>query len=175
MADFRSLMPWGRGQMMQRGVFDPLSGFRQEMDRLLEDFGRSWPAGGTREGGATTGNFLIPKVDVCETEHGLELTAELPGFDEQDVSIDVQDNVLTIRAEHKEEREEKDDKRQYHLIERTQGSFLRRFALPFEADADHADAQLEKGLLKVMVPRLVTPERQAKKIPLGSAGKGTQH
>jgi HSP20 family protein len=126
MADFRSLMPWGRGQMMQRGVFDPLSGFRQEMDRLLEDFGRSWPAGGTREGGAATGNFLIPKVDVC-------------------------------------------------VIERTQGSFLRRFALPFEADADHADAQLDKGLLKVMVPRLVTPERQAKKIPLGGTGKGTQH
>lgn len=168
MADFRSLMPWGRTSM-QRVGFDPLSGFRQEMDRLLEDFGRSWPAGGTREGGGTSG-FLVPKVDVAETEQGLELTAELPGFDEQDVSIDVQDNVLTIKAEHKEERETQDEKRQYHLVERSQGSFLRRFSLPFEADADQAHAQLEKGLLRVTVPRMVTPEKQAKKIPLGGQG-----
>lgn len=172
MADFRSLMPFGRGSMQRGGggLFDPFSGFRQEMDRLLEDFGRSWSGAGTREG-AASGSYLMPKVDVCETDQGLEMTVELPGFDEQDVNIDVQENVLTIRAEHKEEHEQTDEKRQYHLIERSQGNYMRRFALPFEADADHAAAHLERGLLKVVVPRLVTPEKQAKKIPLG----GTQH
>lgn len=171
MADFRSLMPFGRGSMQRGGGgFDPFSGFRQEIDRLLEDFGRSWPGAGTREG-AASGNYLMPKVDVCETDQGLELTVELPGFDEQDVNIDVQENVLTIKAEHQEEHEQTDEKRQYHLIERSQGNYMRRFALPFEADADQAAAHLDKGLLKVMVPRLVTPEKQARKIPLG----GTQH
>jgi len=75
--------------------------------------------------------------------------------------------VLTIKAEHKEEREEKDEKKHYHLVERTQGTFLRRFSLPFEADADKAAAHLEKGLLKVTVPRLATEQKKPKSIPVG--------
>jgi len=163
MADYRSLIPFGRNPLMRGG--DPFTGFRQELDRLFEDFGRGWPAAG---GGGGKDGFLVPKVDVAETEAGLELTAELPGFDEKDVTLDIHDGVLTIKAEHSEQREEKDEKKHYHLVERTQGSFLRRFALPFEADADKAAAHLEKGLLKVTVPRLATSEKQPKKIPVGN-------
>jgi HSP20 family protein len=136
------------------------------MDRMLEDFGRGFPqsvAGGARERG-----FLSPKVDVAETEAGLELTAELPGFDEKDVSLEIHDGILTIKAEHKEEREEKDDKKHYHLVERSQGTFLRRLALPFEADAAKAAANLEKGLLKVVVPRLESEAQKPKTIPVGA-------
>ncbi|AIT80210.1 Hsp20/alpha crystallin family protein [Novosphingobium pentaromativorans] len=162
MAEFRSLIPFGRGALGRSG-YDPFSGFRQEIDRLLEDFGQGIPS--------TFGNgksgFLVPKVDVAETEAGLELTAELPGFDEKDVSLDIEDGVMTIRAEHKDEREEKDEKKHYHLVERTQGTFLRRLALPFEADADKASAHLDKGLLTVMVPRLATAEKKPKSIPVG--------
>ena len=160
MADYRSLIPFGRSAM-SRGGIDPFAGFRQDMDRLFEDFGRNLPAAGGKSG------FLIPKVDVAETDAGLELTAELPGFDEKDVSLDIQDGVLTIKAEHKEEREEKDEKKHYHLVERSQGSFLRRLALPFEADASKAAAHLEKGLLKVTVPRLATTEKKPTQIPVG--------
>jgi len=160
MAEFRSLIPLSRS-LQSRGGFDPFARFRQEMDRMLEDVGRNWPAPARDSGG-----FMVPKVDVAETDAGLEITAELPGFDEKGVSLDIHDGVLTIKAEHQEQREEKDDKRHYHLIERSQGSFLRRFALPFEADADKASAHLDKGLLKVNVPRLATPEKQPKKIPL---------
>ncbi|GFM27997.1 heat shock protein Hsp20 [Novosphingobium sp. PY1] len=120
-----------------------------------------------KERGNGKSGFLVPKVDVAETEAGLELTAELPGFDEKDVSLDIEDGVMTIRAEHKDEREEKDEKKHYHLVERTQGTFLRRLALPFEADADKASAHLDKGLLKVSVPRLATAEKKPKSIPVG--------
>lgn len=163
MADFRSLIPFGRSALT-RGGYDPFTSFREEMDRMLSDFGSSWPAlsQGGKEG------FLLPRVDVAETDAGLELTADLPGFDEKDVSLDIQNDVLTIKAEHKEEREEKDEKKHYHLIERRQGSFLRRFALPFEADAGKASAHLEKGVLKVNVPRLASTEKKPTQIPVGS-------
>ncbi len=163
MAEFRSLIPFGRNTLT-RG-YDPFSGFRQDMDRLLEDFGRGLPAlfSGDKDG------FVIPKVDAAETEAGLELTAELPGFDEKDVSLDIQDGVLTIKAEHKAEREEKDEKKHYHLVERSKGTFLRRLTLPFEADAAKAAAHLDKGLLKVTVPRLASPEKKATSIPVNGA------
>lgn len=163
MTDYRSLIPFGRSALF-RGGLDPFGDFRKEMDRLVEDFGRGWPnvAGGDSKG------FLIPKVDIAETDAGLELTAELPGFDEKDVSLDIHEGMLTIKAEHKDEREEKDDKKRYHLVERSQGSFLRRFALPFEADADKANAHLEKGVLKVVVPRLATEAKKPRQIPVGA-------
>lgn len=164
MADFRSLIPFGRGAVV-RGGYDPFEGFRAEMDKLFEGLGRAVPANVSigKEG------FVLPKVDVAETAAGLELTAELPGFDEKDVSLDIDDGVLTIKAEHKDEHEEKDEKKHYHLIERSQGTFLRRFALPFEADADKAVAHLDKGLLKVTVPRLAAPDKKPRTIPVGTA------
>ncbi|PJG47345.1 molecular chaperone [Sphingobium sp. LB126] len=162
MTDFRSLIPFGRGTML-RGGFDPFADFRKEMDRLVDDFGRGWPAAAAGDAKA----FLLPKVDVAETDAGLELTAELPGFDEKDVSLDIHEGMLTIKAEHKEEREEKDEKKHYHLVERSQGSFLRRFTLPFEADAEKASAHLDKGLLKVVVPRLATEAKKPRRIPVG--------
>lgn len=157
----RSLIPFGRAPILRKG-FAPFSGFNIDLDQFLEDFSRAWPAAMTQE----KNGFLIPKVDVAETDAGLELTAELPGFDQKDISLDIQNDILTIKAERKEEHEEKDEKKNYHLVELSQGSFLRRIALPFEADATKAQAHLERGLLKVEVPRLATPETKPKAIPI---------
>jgi len=163
MTDFRSLIPFGRSNLFRTG-FDPFADLRKEMDRLSDDLGRGW----LTSGDSGSRGFNLPRVDIAETDKGLELTAELPGFDEKDVSLDVQDDILTIKAEHKEDREEKDEKKNYHLIERSHGSYLRRVALPFEADADKASAHLEKGLLKVIVPRLATEASKPRQIPVGS-------
>jgi len=163
MTDFRSLIPFGRSNIFRSG-FDPFADLRKEMDRLSDDFGRGWLTSGDDD----SRSFLLPKVDIAETDGGLELTAELPGFDEKDVSLDVQNGILTIKAEHKEDREEKDEKKNYHLIERKRGNYLRRVALPFEADADKASAHLEKGILKVVVPRLATEASKPRQIPIGS-------
>jgi HSP20 family protein len=74
--------------------------------------------------------------------------------------------VLTLKAEHKTEKEEKDEKKQYHLVERSRGTYLRRFALPFEVDEDKVEANFDKGILKVSVPRSARPEKAARKIEI---------
>jgi len=160
MTDFRTLIPFGRGGL-HRGGTDPFAQMREEMDRMLSEFGQGWPQADKGRRG-----FNLPQVDIAETEAGLELKADLPGFDEQDVSLDVQDGVLTIKAEHKEEREEKDEDKHYHLVERRSGSFLRRIALPFEADAGKAEAHLDKGVLTVTVPRLADETKKPRSIPV---------
>jgi len=160
--DIKSLIPFGRPTSVARGAeMDPFTAMRREMDRVFEDFTRDWSLPGPYAG---AGGFLSPKVDVAETEKGLEITAELPGIDEKDIDLDLSDGVLTLKAEHKAEKEEKDEKRQYHLVERSYGTFMRRFALPFEPDAEKISASFDKGVLKVDVPRSPEAEPKGKKI-----------
>lgn len=159
--DMKSLMPFGRPTGLGRsGEDDPFSLMRREMDRLLESFSRDWPMP------AVAGGFLSPKVDVAETEKGLEISAELPGIDQKDIALDLADGVLTIKAEHKEQKEEKDEKKHYHLVERSHGSYMRRFAIPFEPDAEKVSASFEKGVLHITVPRSKAAEKQVKKIKI---------
>ena len=118
--------------------------FRREMDRLFDDFTRGWAAPATFATG-----LLSPKVNVAETDKGLEITADLPGIDQKDIEISLTDDILTLKAEHKAEKEEEDEKKQYHLVERSFGTFMRRFELPFEADTDQVEASFDKGVLKI--------------------------
>lgn len=159
--DLRSLMPFSTGAGLTRsGETEPLTSLRREMDRLFDGFSRDWALPT-----AFTGNgFLTPKVDIAETAKGLEMTAELPGVEQKDIELDLTDGVLTLKAERKVEKEEKDDKKRYHLIERAHGTFLRRFALPFAADESKVEASFEKGVLKVVVPRSEAAARKTKKI-----------
>src|SRR5690606_20302467 len=118
------------------GESDPFLSLRREMDRLFDDFTQFWDRPFL---GATNG-ALAPRVDMVETENGLEITAELPGVDPKDIELDLADDVLTLKAEHKSEREEKDDKRRYYLVERSHGTLMRRFELPFEPDQDQLES-----------------------------------
>ena len=165
--DFKSLVPFSRtGGLSRAGAdADPFTAMRREMDRLFDGFTRDWSAPAT----LSRGGFLTPRVNVSETEKGLEMTAELPGIDQKDISLDIADNVLTLKAEQSSEKEEKDDKRQYHLIERSEGTYMRRFALPFEADEAKVEATFDKGVLKVLVPRSADAERPSRKIEIKGA------
>lgn len=158
---FRSLLPFGRtGDVTQAGADDPFTAMRREMDRLFEDFSRSTglPAGFGGKG------VLSPKVNISETDKGLEITADLPGIDEKDIDVDLDDGILTLKAEHKAEKEEKDEKKRYHLVERSHGTYMRRFALPFEPDENKIEAKFEKGVLHIAIPRSAEAAKQAKKI-----------
>lgn len=161
--NMKSMMPFGRstGPARRDRAPDPFATMRQEMDRLFDSFTRDWSLPSQLPSG-----FLSPKVDVAETEKGLEISAELPGIDQRDISLDLSEGILTLAAEHKEEKEEKDEKKHYHLVERSHGSFLRRFAIPFEPDANKVRASFDKGVLKVMVPRSAAAEKQVKKIAI---------
>ncbi|KAI9008185.1 heat shock protein Hsp20, partial [Gaertneriomyces semiglobifer] len=88
-----------------------------------------------------------PRVDFTETDKNYVIKADLPGLDKKDVNISVQDDVLTISGERKNEREEKDDKR--HLVERSYGKFSRSIRLPIDVQVDDAAASMEHGVLQI--------------------------
>ena len=94
---------------------------------------------------------MAPRVDVSETDTELKIEAELPGIDEKDVEVVLSDGRLTIKGEKKQEKEEK--KKDYHMVERSYGSFARSIVLPFEADPDKVKATFAKGVLTVTVPK----------------------
>jgi HSP20 family protein len=135
----------------------PLSLLQQEIDRLFDGFARNLSG---RVAGA-----LMPSMDMSETDKEIEITAELPGLEDKDVQLNVADNILTIRGEKKNEREEKD--KDYHLLERNYGSFVRTVELPPGVDPDSIKAEIAKGVLKVTVPK--PAPSQARKIEVKSA------
>jgi HSP20 family protein len=166
--NFRSILPSAQRRVPARSPdADPFTAMRREMEKMFDDFGGGWTAP------AVSGtDFVTPNVNVAETGKGLEISAELPGVDQKDIEVDLTDGILTLKAERKTEKEEKDEKRQYHIVERSYGSYLRRFALPFEPDADKVEASLDKGVLHVFVPRQQPVEKPKTKIAIRSGNGG---
>jgi HSP20 family protein len=133
----------------------PISSLRGELDRLFEDFlgdgfhVPSLPAAfGTKA--------LVPAMDVTERADAYVAELELPGLKPEDFHVELQDGVLSIRGERKQEKEEKG--RRFHRTERVHGSFERRIALPTAVDADQVAAAYEDGVLTVTVPKVAGPK-----------------
>ncbi len=101
--------------------------------------------------------MTLPRVDVAEKEDRYELTAELPGMTEKDVECSLSGDVLTVRGEKREDKEE--DKKGYHMRERRFGSFERRFGLPDDVDRERLDAKVANGVLTVIMPRRADAEK----------------
>ena len=110
----------------------------------------------------------IPAVNVEEAADELLLTAELPGMLEEDISLNIENNILTIRGEKRETREEADEGRKYHVWERKYGSFHRSFTLPRTIEADSIQAEFDGGVLTVRLPK--APEAKSRSIEI-AAGK----
>lgn len=144
-----NLMPWRRQTPLTN-----LSTLQQEMNRMFED--AFAPA--LRFNDAA----VVPAIDVKEDDKYLTVTAELPGVDKKDVQVEVRDNVLMIRGEKQSEKRE--DKDNWHSLERTYGSFSRRLLLPCDVDDGHADASMDKGVLTLKLPK--TKGAGAKAIPI---------
>lgn len=106
----------------------------------------------------------MPPVAVSETKDELLLTAELPGMNEDDIGIELENNVLTISGEKTEIREEDDEERKYHVYERSFGSFSRSFTLPRTVDGANIVATFENGVLTVKLPKM--PEAKGRKISI---------
>jgi HSP20 family protein len=157
--NLKSLIPVGR----QRGLTstdNPFLSLQNEIDRLFDNFSRGFPTLGNG-----MSNVTLPTMDVAETDKDIEITAELPGLEEKDVQINVADNVLTIRGEKKAEKEQKD--KNYRLVERSYGSFERSLELPDGVNVDAIKASIDKGVLKVVVPK--PAPAQVKKVEVKSA------
>lgn len=137
----------------------PFSTLYAVMDRMFDDFTNSWSSMPLlREAG-----LITPSVDIVERNNLLEITVDLPGIDERDVDVEVEDGVLTLRAQRRHEREERDENLRWHVSERSFGTFLRRIPLPADVDQDNIDATFDKGQLKIVVP-LSDRQGQVKRI-----------
>ncbi|HET9366041.1 MAG TPA: Hsp20/alpha crystallin family protein [Candidatus Angelobacter sp.] len=113
---------------------------------------------------------FVPAVDVYEDEHNLVLKLEVPGVNEEDLNVSLENNTLTVQGERKFEKEEKEEN--FHRIERRYGSFTRTFKLPSTADTDKVEAGYEKGILKITVAKRA--EAKPKQIKVGSNEKTLQ-
>ena len=110
--------------------------------------------------------MLSPKIDVAESKDAIEVTAELPGVDEKDVDITLADDVLTIRGEKKTEREEQDKDKNWHVVERSYGSFSRAIPLPFDPDPAKVEAKFDKGVLHIHLPKSAEMAKKQQKIEI---------
>ena len=126
--------------------WEPFEGLVNLQDRINRLFEEAWAPLSKRAERAWS-----PAVDIYEDEKEIVVKAELPDLEEKDVDVDIQDNVLTIKGEKKQEREEK--KGTYHLVETSYGSFSRSFSLPNNVETDKATAKYEKGILKITLPK----------------------
>jgi HSP20 family protein len=140
------------------GPFRELSVMRDRMDKLFKDaMGRTRTIKEELEAGVWT-----PPVDIYETDEDLVIKAELPGLATEDVSVRVDDNVLSLKGERK--RDAGINSEDYHLIERSYGHFRRSFVLPDNVDRDKVEAKFKNGVLFIAIPKL--KRKEPKKIAI---------
>jgi HSP20 family protein len=138
---------------------DVFTAMRDEMDRMFERFEQGfprWPA--LFRGGD---GMVVPELEVRENTAAITIEAELPGVEEKDVSVTLANGVLTIRGEKKQNREERGEN--FHMSERSYGTFERSLRLPETIDEAKVEAKFEKGVLKITAakkPEAVKAERK---------------
>jgi HSP20 family protein len=133
----KELTPWR--------PFGELSSLRREMDRLWENFFGERPLTRMWE------REWAPSLDVSETRDNFVVKAEVPGIDAKDIDISLTGDVLTIKGEKRQEKEEKEE--DYHLVERSYGSFSRSVRLPAEVESNKIKASYKNGILNITLPK----------------------
>ncbi len=124
-------------------MLDIAPGFSREVDRMLSDIFN-------RDVFRLNGEW-VPQVDMSETKDELTVRAEVPGMDKEELSVTLQDNVLTLRGERKQETEAKSAT--FHRMERSYGSFVRSFTLPTLVQTDKVKAAYKDGVLTITLPK----------------------
>ena len=144
--------------------WDPFREFTTLQDRMNRLFRDSFGPEG-REESLTTSSFA-PPVDVYEDEHNVTLKIEVPGIDEKDIDVRIENNTLTVHGERSFEKEEKEEN--YRRVERQYGSFTRSFTLPNTVDHDNVQANYEKGVLKIKLAKKADAKPKQIKVNVGS-------
>jgi HSP20 family protein len=149
--------------------WEPFREFTTLQDRMNRLFRDTYGDG--RDEALTTSNFA-PPVDVYEDEHNITLKIEVPGIDEKEIDVRIENNTLTVHGERKFEKEEKEEN--FRRVERQYGSFTRSFTLPTTVDAEKVQAHYDKGILRVQLAKKA--EAKQIKVNVGSEkaleGKG---
>jgi HSP20 family protein len=152
--------------------FRELVDMQRSMDQLLRNFG---PAGTNRE--EAIGTNFVPPVDVYEDEHGITLKMEVPGIEEKDLDVRVENHTLTVHGERRFEKEEKEEN--FQRIERRYGTFTRSFTLPNTVETENVQADYDRGILKIHLTKRAEAKPKQIKVNVGAgqqktieAGKG---
>jgi HSP20 family protein len=155
----------------------PVESLRQEIDQILDDFGRGyWQplrrslfAAGPLVRRELTWNTagIAPPVDVIENEQAYEIMAEVPGMDGKDIEVKVVNGTLIMKGEKQDEKEEKT--KDYYLRERSFGSFERSFGVPEGVNMDKIEASFKNGVLTIVLPKKLEAQKPAKKIEVKAA------
>lgn len=147
----------------------PAAPFGGDFENLMSRMMRGWPFG-WQEFASTEPRSLrafehTPKVEVKENGKAYTVTVELPGIDQNDVKVQVEDDILTISGEKKVERVDE----KTHYSERSYGSFTRAFTLPADADRNAVGATFSKGILTLEIPKAATPPAAVKQVEIKSS------
>ena len=126
--------------------FRDLNMLQDRMNRLFEDANRNWKSD---EPASTT--TWSPAVDIFETESEIVVKAEVPGMERKDITLNLENNVLTLRGERRFLKEAKEEN--YHRIERSYGGFSRAFSIPATVDEEKIRADYQDGVLKIVLPK----------------------
>ncbi|MDY6969594.1 MAG: Hsp20/alpha crystallin family protein [Spirochaetota bacterium] len=120
--------------------------FKQDLSKVFDDFFSLKPTNLFQ-------SEWMPNIDVEEDENTIHVKAEMPGIDEKDISVNLENNILTLKGEKNEEKEEKSKDKKYHYSERKFGSFSRSITLPENIKTDTIEATFKKGILKIEIPK----------------------
>lgn len=147
--------------------FEPFREFSTMQDRLNRMnrlFRESYNSEGPEE--ALTTTTFAPPVDIYEDEHTITLKMEVPGIDEKDIDVHIENTTLTVHGERKIEKEEKEEN--FRRVERQYGSFTRSFTLPSSIDSGQVSAHYDKGVLKINLAKKAEAKPKQIKINVGS-------
>ncbi|MBV8334748.1 MAG: Hsp20/alpha crystallin family protein [Alphaproteobacteria bacterium] len=157
----------------QTSLPDVWQSFRNDMDRLFDRFGSGFGFPSLRRmfdvesPWRSSFSFSMPAIDMSEDEKAYKITAELPGMDAKDVDVSVTGDMLVLKGEKRQEKEEKD--KNYHFSERSFGSFQRSFELPASVDRNKIAADFSKGVLTLTLPKTAEAQTPVKKIDVKSS------
>jgi len=143
--------------------WDPFREFTTLQDRMNRLFRDSF---GSESQEALNSTSFAPAVDVYEDEHNVTLKIEVPGIDEKDIDVRIENNTLTVHGERKFEKEEKEEN--FRRVERQYGSFIRSFTLPNTVDSEKVSANYDKGVLKITLAKKAEAKPKQIKVSVGS-------
>jgi HSP20 family protein len=144
--------------------WEPLREFSTMQDRMNRFFRESYSPEGPEESLTTTS--FAPPVDIYEDEHNITLKLEVPGIEEEDIDVRIENNTLTVHGERKIEKEEKEEN--FRRVERRYGSFTRSFTLPTSVDSGQVSANYDKGVLKIKLAKKAEAKPKQIKVNVGS-------
>ena len=165
----RDLIPWGRPGNQAPTVFrdedrSPFLSLHREVNRLFDDVFRSFDGRLPAFGSLSSFGPSWPSVEIAETDKEIKVTAEIPGLEEKDIEVLLNEGVLTLKGEKRSETDDKD--RQFS--ERFYGHFERRISLDADVEEDKVDARFKNGVLSIVLPKTAKAQSQTRRIAIRS-------